>query len=276
VSPLTISSFQNSSSLPKKERQAPVASFNGVPVRFGSTNDAQKATKLTFWQTVNAVRKQLALSDPESREIFKGLALKHGPDLALPAFFAIPVVGWAAGLVAMPFLWIAEHHGSKIIKNKSEYLANNKDKPLYHYIKLQDLWEDSSGRPPKKPKPVNPATKRDTASRMIRTWNRLIDTLFSHKEADVSTSFNALKAKLSVPLEEATKNPKPGPVFNRFKRFMNAREALHQKWYYKLFLWPGDWFYTKFPLPKVLKTVVLLPKLGTLAICYMLKLKPRL
>jgi hypothetical protein len=241
-------------------------------VRFGSrTSPAPKS--LSTWQTIHGIYKQLQLEDQATRRVFKGLAMKHGPDLVLPAFFSIPVIGWAAGVIALPFLGWMENRGGKIIDAERQHLANNKDKPLYHYLKLEDLWEGNATSRKKVPNPdkvINPKTKKDTASRMARTWNRLIDKLFTHEKAELTP---ALKQKLSIPLDEH-KNP-IGAAFSKFKRFINAREGLQQKWYYKLFLAPVDWFYQKFPLPKVIKAVALLPKLSILALFYMLKIKPR-
>lgn len=297
MSPLTTFSTQQPTPfLPPQGKRQPMLPANRQQVQFGSAT--QTATKLTFWQTINAMRKQLALGDKDSREVAKGLALKYGPDIALPAFFSVPIIGWAAGVLALPFLGWMERRGTKIIEEQQRQLRVTKTKPLYHALKLEQLWQD----PPlaKAPKEGFADQKKDLASRMARTWNRFIETLFTAPQSPaqpkepaslfgrfwhwVDTKLGglpenadvapALKAKLRIPLDEH-KNPLPSPIFNKFKRFMNARESLHQKWYYTLFLKPVDWFYQKFPLPKVVKMITLLPKFSVLALFYLLKIKPR-
>jgi hypothetical protein len=225
---------------------------------------------LNFWQTIQAIYKQLKVEDDASKQVFKGLALKHGPDLALPAFFAIPVVGWIAGVFAMPVFWWMEKRGQKIIDDQRPNMANNKHKPLYHYLKLQDLVNDPAKIPSKAQSKRGSSANKDTASRMAKTWNRLIDTLFSHEKAEVTP---ALKRTLRFSLDE-NKNPN-GNMFTRLKRFMEARESLQQKWYYKIFLKPFDWLYKKLPLPKLIKGLALLPKLAILGLFYGLGIKPR-
>lgn len=204
----------------------------------------QGAKTLTFIQTARAIREQL--QDPQTMKVFKGLAMKYGPDLAMPALFSVPVVGWGAGCAAMPFAWWFGRKGEKIVETEKAHLT--KENPVRYALKIQKHWNE---RP------------EGLTDKLAKNYNRLVEKLF-HK--DCATT-DALRRTLHMT---------PGKrAYGQLDRLVQAREAFLRCKLLSLPLKPLDWLYRYIPiLPRFIKMVALFPKFGLIGLFYLLGIRP--
>lgn len=93
-----------------------------------------------MWDTLKTL--QSHLTKPGNVEYLKGSLLKYGPDVAVPALFSIPVVGWAGGLLLTPFTSMVSKKGDGIIE-KAVANNDNKQNPFTYLFKMGKTWSDT-------------------------------------------------------------------------------------------------------------------------------------
>jgi hypothetical protein len=230
-----------------------------IPARAQAAKGAVR--KLGWWETVKAIATQM--KDPETQKVSTGLALKYLPDLTMSSLFAIPVLGWAAGIVAIPFSMFLTSKGEKIIaESRKDW---DKKKPLnsaiHHTLNMEKAWA-SEDQYFGKVKPNKP--RHELSEYVAIKYNKAIQGLFRDRP-DV-------QAKLSINYRGN------GWAFWAVRRVTHARQALRQTKFI-------GWIFNKMSglsggnaqkvLPKPLQLILLLPRMGLLGIYVLLGCKPK-
>lgn len=200
-------------------------------------------------------------------QVMKGFAYKYGTEAVFPFLFAIPVVGWAMGIVGMPLAYMFNKKGSKQLDQLLKE-SKNTNHPALKAESLIQLW----GR------------KNTPVKLFVDGYNDLVESLFPKHKLDDQ----------GQPLQNEPECPHNAKLRNRFKvsdkarnsrgyqfleRLVNAKNALEQHVVHKLFLGPlnsvHNFFSNKVKIPRFITRIILLPRYAMLGIFFMFKRVPK-
>ncbi len=216
---------------------------------------------LSWWGTIKAL--STGLKDKDTQQVAKGFALKYIPDLVMSSLFAVPVFGWAAGVIASPITMFLSSKGEKLIAQSEKKLDKAKplNKVIRHYRSLEGSWS-------KDPKVEHfPDHKGEKATRKMpefvaTKYNKIIKGLFHGQEG--------VFEKLRINHKQRSF------IFKVLERMVHARQAVRQTWLIgKIFNWMsgiGNGVVAKF---KPLQFLFLLPRMGLMSIYFILGRKPK-
>ena len=215
---------------------------------------------LSWWGTLKALA--TGLKDKDTQQVAKGFALKYIPDLAMSSLFAVPVFGWAAGVIASPITMFLSSKGEKLIAQSQKKLneSNPLHKAIIHYRSLESEW---TAEPNKQHFPDH--TGKDTLKLpefVVTKYNKIIEGVF-HGQPSVHE-------KLRINHEGRSF------MFKVVERMVHARQAVRQTWLIgKIFNWMsgiGNGIVSRF---KPLQLLFLLPRMGLMSIYFILGRKPK-
>lgn len=241
---------------------SPTFSGSARKVHFGAAQDpasVETATtpevpqkKLGAFKTYRVLKRHL--TDAGNRDVLIGLGYKFGPDLILPAVFAIPVVGWAAGLAGIPVAWWSNRHGEKIIDQLSEKDQLSKDNAFHQGLEFHKIW---NGPPVEK-----------KAEQLADRFNNIIDALFPDDGQDEHTSL--LRKTLRM-----TKNAKQSKAFWLLNRLVDAQQYLKKIPIVSTCINGLDKVFDLLTfIPRPLRTLMLIPKFALMGLFVTLGCKP--
>lgn len=224
------------------------------PIRFKGGEDKPLSLLETAKTIYSHFKKQ------ENPQVIKAFTMKYGTDLAFPALFAIPVVGWAAGILAIPFAWVFNKKGEKQLKDfaKDDKFKNH---PAIRAEKIANHWTED-------------ATSVDG---LVERYNKFIESLFpTHDDAGKPLTDNANNIKLRKKLG-LTKEAQNSKGYKFVQQLVDAKNAL-RKSIFRHITAPFDgihWILKQIHLPSAIRRVFLLPKLLMLGVFFFLKRKPK-
>lgn len=243
------SAFQSTQTA-RKLAEHPFGSIPAVGqtfVRFGNGNNTEDMGVLKTLKSLYS-----HLWKPGNKDYIKGYALKFGPDVAVPALFSIPVVGWIGGLLALPFTSMASNAGDKIIK-KAVGEQGNQNNPFTHLIDMTHTWQGN-------PKDWNKKEK-DVVGQLKDHYDKFIDNLLPEKNDD------NLRKKIRI-----GEKGKDSKIFKTLEDLVSTKMRLSKSWFRHLAT-PFTWLHKglskmKF-FPRALARVFLLPKFLLFGLFYL-------
>lgn len=213
--------------------------------RFG--NGPDKAGFLDILQTLRS-----HLTQPSNVEYLKGCAMKYSGDVAVPALFSVPVVGWAAGLLITPFTSILSNKGHQRIE-KAAADTGNKDNPFTHLFKMSNTWSSDPKQWDKSEKSV--------VGQLKEHYDNFIDKLLPDAKSQ--------KVRDTLRIGEKGKN---SPVFTFLEDMVDTKLRLNKSKLRHLAT-PFNWVHkglSKFKFfPRALARVLLLPKFALFGLFYL-------
>ena len=232
-----------------------------------------------YWPIMKELYRTI-IKDPQSRKAALGYALKLLPDMIMSGLFAIPVVGWFAGITGSFWGGKLENKGEKILKELESNLdPNNRlHSSLKHFRKGEIAWNAEKNQQYfGKPKPGKPPFQ--LAEYLAHKYNKVLDGWLAHIAPLLKDRLNmeSVFRRLSLDWQGQTEKG-PSKVFRTFKRWIEARQSLRQtKALGRVFNWMSG---LKSPnmervMPRALQRLMLLPRLGLQFLFFVLGKKPR-
>ncbi len=220
-------------------------------VRFG-----EEAEKPGLLKTLSTLASHL--NKPGNKEYLKGYAVKYIPDVALPAVFSIPVVGWVLGLPGIAVANWANKKGGALVEKASKN-ASNQNNPFTHLIQMSETWSGDWKK-----------IKKDKNNKEI------LDVLADQYDDFVKNLLpDAHDAKTRQALMIGT-NKKSSKIYTGLKDLINAKLALGKSFFRHLSK-PFDWIHSglsRINAPRAFRRVFQLPKLLLFGVFFLLKRKP--
>lgn len=221
------------------------------PIRFGGGGDKPLSLMETAKTIYSHLKKQ------ENPQVLKAFTMKYGTDFAFPALFAIPVVGWAAGILAIPFAWAFNKKGEKQLKDFAKD-DKFKDHPAIRAEKIANHWTED-------------ATSVDG---LVERYNKFIESLFPAQDEAGKPSPNNIKLRKKLGLSKSAQDSKG---YKFVQQLVDAKNAL-KKSVFRHITAPFDgihWLLKQIRMPSAIRRVFLLPKFLMFGIFFALGRKPK-
>lgn len=219
-------------------------------VRFGNGGE-----KPGVFKTLSTLASHL--SKPGNKEYLTGYAIKYIPDVALPALFSVPVVGWVLGVPGIFVANWANKKGSRLVEEASQK-SSNKNNPFTDLIRMANTWSGDWDQ-----------IKKDKNK-------GILDVLADQYDAFVNNLLpDAHDAKTRNTLMIGT-DKKSSKIYTTLSDLINAKLALGKSFFRHLSA-PFDGIHTllnRANAPRAFARVFQLPKLILFAIFFLLKKKP--
>lgn len=199
------------------------------------------------------------LSKPGNKEYLTGYAIKYIPDVALPALFSVPVVGWVLGVPGIFVANWANKKGDRLVKEATQK-SSNKNNPFTNLIEMAQTWSGDW-------KQIKKANKDQ----------EILDVLADQYDAFVNNLLpDEHDAKTRNTLMIGTADKKNSKIYTTLSDLINAKRALGKSFFRHLSA-PFDWIHgglTRANAPRAFARVFQLPKLILFGIFFLLKRKP--
>jgi hypothetical protein len=220
------------------------------PLRFG--DGAEKPGILKTLSTLAS-----HLNKPGNQEYLKGYAIKYIPDVALPALFSIPVVGWVLGVPGIFVANWANNKGSRLVEEATQKAAN-KNNPFTDLIQMANTWSGDW-------KQITKEKNKDILEVLADQYDAFVKNLLPDPH----------DAKTRNTLMIGT-DKKASKIYKGLNDLINAKLALSQSFFRHLSK-PFDWIHaglSKINVPRAFARVFQLPGLILFGIFFLLKRKP--
>jgi hypothetical protein len=193
------------------------------------------------------------MNDPHTGKALKALSCQYGPDMLLAVMLSVPVLGWGAALVSLPFTMWMGHQGEKMVEAHMKEIPDKN--PFHHVYNIQSDWH-------------NPKQNNNLANRLVSHYNKLVDSLFPVENNNTQKLRQSLKITPDLHKSRA---------FQMLNRLINARQAYWKAWYVSYPLKPLDWLSRGMSklLPKSLSLLPQIPKFSLIGLFFLLKTKPK-
>lgn len=220
-------------------------------VRFGGGPSNEPISWTQGWQTLRQ-----HFSHQNNPQVAKAFVKKYGTDLVFPALFAIPVVGWAAGLVGIPVAGALSRKGDKDLQGyiKDPVFQNH---PAVHAEHIANHWNKD----------------KVSVNELAERWNNFIASLFPVKPGsdDFENNQRIIK-KLQI-----SDKAKESKGYKFLSKLVNAKNALAKSWV-RFLAAPFTLIHNglkKVNCPSALRKVFLLPRLALLGLFFAFKKVPK-